>query len=336
MRRPAEPLRIAVAALGLAAATALAQDPARRGVDVFDAFCAECHVDGVRGAPKIGDRAAWSQRAAQGPAALTQHALYGIRNMPPHNRSKGLKDLEVRRAIVYMVNESGGRWPEPVGTRGPAKERSGAQVARDYCAQCHDNGLNAAPLTGDQNAWASLFARHSMDALVRSVARGHGDMPARGGEANLTDEEMRSATLYMGGSQAARAAADRRAALAPPVSSVEKIAGDLRILLALTPASELRSYPSGAANRAARGTYLVNVVVLDRKTGAPVANALVEARVEPQDPRAKAGEVQLIPIGAAGYGAYLKLEPRKGYALLVRIRPPGGAKQVEARFERVL
>ena len=336
MRRPVEPLRIAVAALGLAAAAALAQDPARRGVDVFDAFCAECHVDGARGAPKIGDRAEWGRRAAQGPAALTQHVLYGIRDMPPHNLGKGLNDLEIRRAIVYMVNESGGRLPEPVGTRGPATERSGAQVARAHCAQCHDNGLNGAPLTGDQNAWASLFARRSMDSLVRAVARGHGDMAARGGEADLTDDELRSATVYMGGSQAARAAADRRAGLAAPVSSVEKTAGNLRILLALTPASELRSYPSGAAGRTARGTYLVNVVLLDRKTNAPVANALVEARVEPQDPRARAGEVQLIPIGAAGYGAYLKLEPRKGYALLVRIRPPGGARQVEARFERVL
>ena len=220
--------------------------------------------------------------------------------------------------------------------QGPATERSGAQVARAHCAQCHDNGLNAAPLTGDQNAWASLFARRSMDSLVRAVASGHGDMPVRGGEANLTDAELRSATLYMGGSQAARAAADRRAGLAPPVSSVEQAAGNLRILLALTRSSALRSYPSGAAGRTARGTYLVNVVVLDRKSNAPVANALVEARVEPQGPGAKAGEVQLVPIGAASYGAYLKLDPRKGYALLVRIRPPGGAAQVEARFERVL
>jgi hypothetical protein len=132
-------------------------------------------------------------------------------------------------------------------------------------------------------------------ALAQNPERS-GAQVARGGEANLTDDELRSATLYMGGSQAAR----------------------------------------GAAGGAARGTYLVNVVLLDRKTNAPVANALVEARVEPQDPRARPGDVQLVPIGAAGYGAYLKLEPRKGYALLVRIRPPGGAKQVEARFERVL
>ena len=214
--------------------------------------------------------------------------------------------------------------------------RSGAQVARAHCALCHDNGLNAAPVTGDQDAWASLVARRGMDALVRAVARGHGDMPARGGDARLTDAELRSATVYMAGSQAARAAADRRAGLAPPVASLEKTAGELRILLSLTPAGALRSYPAGAAGRAARNTYLVNVVVLDRKTNAPVAGAYVEARVEPQGPGARPGEVLLVPIGAAGYGAYLKLDPRLRYAVLVRIRPPGGAALVEARFERVL
>lgn len=214
--------------------------------------------------------------------------------------------------------------------------RSGAQVARAHCALCHDNGLNAAPVTGDQDAWASLIARRGMDALVRAVARGHGDMPARGGDARLTDAELRSATVYMAGSQAARAAADRRAGLAPPVASLEKTAGELRILLSLTPAGALRSYPAGAAGRAARNTYLVNVVVLDRKTNAPVAGAYVEARVEPQGPGARPGEVLLVPIGAAGYGAYLKLDPRLRYAVLVRIRPPGGAALVEARFERVL
>jgi cytochrome c5 len=212
--------------------------------------------------------------------------------------------------------------------------RSGAQVARAHCALCHDGGLNGAPLTGDQDAWASLIARRGMDALVRAVARGHGDMPARGGDAKLTDAELRSATVYMAGSQAARAAADRRAGLEPPVSSLEKTVGDLRIMLSLTPASALRSYPSGAAGRAARDTYLVNVVVLDRKTNAPVAGAVVEARVEPQGPGAKPGEVLLVPIGAAGYGAYLRLDPRQHYAVLLRIR--GRVAQIEARFERVL
>jgi cytochrome c5 len=217
-----------------------------------------------------------------------------------------------------------------------APERNGAQVAREHCALCHDGGLNGAPLTGDQNAWAELTARRGMDALVRAVAAGHGDMPARGGEARLTDAELRGATVYMSGSQAARAAADLRAGLEPPVTTLEKAAGELRVLLSLTPVRALRSYPANAAGRAARDLYLVNVVVLHRKTGAPVASAIVEARIEPQDSGAKRGEVLLVPIGAAGYGAYLKLDPRLSHTILVRIRPPGGAAQVEAKFERVL
>jgi len=335
-RIPIVTWRLALAAACVAAAPALAQDPVRRGVDIVDAYCAECHVDGVRGAPKIGDVADWGRRAERGPAALTQRALDGIRSMPPHGGGPGLSDLEIRRAIVYMVNESGGRWPEPVGTRGPARERSGAQVAREHCVMCHDGGLNDAPLTGDQNIWASLFARRGMDVLVRAVSRGHGDMPARGGDANLTDAELRSATVYMAGGQAARTAADRRAGLAPPVSSLEKFAGDLRVIVALTPTTALRSYPAGAAGRSVRGTYLVTVVLLDRRNNAPVAGALVEARVEPVGPGAKAGDVQLVPIGAASYGAYVNLRPRVGYALLVRVRPPGGAPPVEARFDRAL
>jgi len=215
-------------------------------------------------------------------------------------------------------------------------ERNGAQVARAHCAQCHDNGLNDAPVTGDQNAWASLIARRGMDVLVRAVARGHGDMPARGGDAKLTDAELRSATLYMAGSQAARAAADRRAGVEPPATSLEKAAGHLRILLALTPTAALRSYPAGAAGRAARDLYVLNIVVLDRRTGTAVAGAIVEARIEPQGPGAKPGEVLLVPIGAAGYGAYLRLDPRQHYALLVRIRPPGGATPVDVNFERLL
>ncbi|HUN68897.1 MAG TPA: c-type cytochrome [Burkholderiales bacterium] len=222
------------------------------------------------------------------------------------------------------------------GALAQAPERSGAQVARAHCALCHDGGLNDAPLTGDQNAWASLIARRGMDVLVRSVARGHGDMPPRGDKANLTDEELRAATLYMASSQAARAAADRRAGLEPPAASLEKAAGHLRILLSVTPAGALRSFPAGAAGRAARDLYLVNVVVLERNSNAPVAAAIVEARVEPQGPGAKPGEVLLVPIGAAGYGAYLRLDPRQRYALLVRVRPPGGAAQVEAKFDRVL
>ena len=36
-----------------------------------------------------------------------------------------------------------------------------------------------------------------LDVVVRSAINGHGGMPARGGLANLSDAELRSAIIYM-------------------------------------------------------------------------------------------------------------------------------------------
>ena len=62
-----------------AAAPVRAQDFVQRGVDVFEAVCAACHVKGEGGAPKIGDRNAWAKRAAQGQTGLANAAIDGIR-----------------------------------------------------------------------------------------------------------------------------------------------------------------------------------------------------------------------------------------------------------------
>ena len=61
-----------------------------------------------RGAPKIGDKKAWTKRASQGLTSLTKSALQGIRQMPPHGGNPNLTDTEIERAITYMVNQSGG------------------------------------------------------------------------------------------------------------------------------------------------------------------------------------------------------------------------------------
>jgi cytochrome c5 len=189
----------------LAAAPARGQDVELRGADVYEAVCAGCHSEGEKGAPRIGDRAAWSKRAARGLASLTQSALDGIRNMPPHGGDTSLSDLELRRAIVYMVNKSGGNWTEPTGPEQPAAGRSVAQVVQSYCALCHAAGYGGAPRIGDRAAWLPRTAL-GIDPLVRKVARGHDRMPPRGGQANLTDAELRDAVIYMISSASARGA----------------------------------------------------------------------------------------------------------------------------------
>jgi len=184
-------------ALGLAAllpAPSTATDLS--GKDVVDNTCIKCHGTGLNGAPKIGDAVAWKKRTSQGLESLTQHALLGIRKMPPHGTNFALSDIEIQRAITYMVNQSGGHWTEPISKSELPAERTGEQVVAAQCHKCHEAGLNGAPHIGVRSEWAPRLA-HGLDALVRSAINGHGGMPARGGMTDLTDSELRHAIIYM-------------------------------------------------------------------------------------------------------------------------------------------
>lgn len=183
-------------AMPIAPRPANAQGAERSGKEVVQAVCAACHATGANGAPKIGDQKVWSKRASQGLTSLTQHALEGIRKMPSHGGNPRLTDLEIGRAVAYMVNQSGGRWVEPVSAKDLATERSGEQVVKSQCIKCHHEGLRGAPKIGDREAWVPRM-KQGIDTLVRSAIRGHGGMPPRGGQANLTDSEIRAAVLYM-------------------------------------------------------------------------------------------------------------------------------------------
>ncbi|HSW83337.1 MAG TPA: c-type cytochrome [Usitatibacter sp.] len=187
---------IATAAL-CAAATALAAGPGdRSGKEVVDHVCAACHATGRDGAPKIGDAKAWEAREKRGLSALTATALEGVRKMPPHGGSLSLNDVEIKRAITYMVNQSGGSWQEPIDRRHLPADRTGEQIVKAQCIKCHGQGLNGAPKIGDKAAWIDR-AKLGFDSVVRSAINGHGAMPSRGGMPNLTDSEMRAAVTYM-------------------------------------------------------------------------------------------------------------------------------------------
>jgi cytochrome c5 len=195
---PRKLIMVAMVAFAVTVSTgeARAQAKERSGKEVVAATCAACHAEGVNGAPKIGDKQAWSKRAAKGFASLTQSALKGIRNMPPHGANMALTDTEIKRAIVYMVDQSGGHWVEPISKTQQPAPRTGEQIVKAQCSKCHLKGLNGAPKIGDRDAWIPRL-KDGLDPVVRSAINGHGAMPARGGLANLSDAEMRDAITYM-------------------------------------------------------------------------------------------------------------------------------------------
>ncbi|MCX7174535.1 MAG: c-type cytochrome [Proteobacteria bacterium] len=187
-------LLVALMPLAFGASPTLGAD--RTGQQVVAETCGNCHATGEKGAPKLGDKNAWAKRASQGLSELTQHALKGIREMPPHGGAANLSDHEIQLAITYMVNQSGGKWIEPTNKAVPAVARTGEQIVKLRCFECHQAGLNGAPKIGDRDAWTARVKR-GLDLVVGSAIHGHGAMPARGGLPDLTDAEIRNAVIYM-------------------------------------------------------------------------------------------------------------------------------------------
>jgi len=77
-----------------------------RGENTYKQVCSACHLMGVAGAPKTGDKDAWAPRVQQGLPTLNQHALQGIRGMPPKGGRVDLPDDVVLDAVAFMVGQS--------------------------------------------------------------------------------------------------------------------------------------------------------------------------------------------------------------------------------------
>jgi cytochrome c5 len=85
---------------------------ARRGGEIYRQTCATCHDAGVGGAPKLGDRKAWAPRIKEGKRTMVRMAIKGIRAMPPRGGNPSLSDEEMERAVIYLLNKSGGKFEE--------------------------------------------------------------------------------------------------------------------------------------------------------------------------------------------------------------------------------
>lgn len=83
---------------------------ASEGQSIYQNSCNACHGAGVAGSPKIGDKAAWGARIAQGNAVLIEHAIKGYQGekgyMPPKGGFMNLSDDQVSAAVLYMVSKS--------------------------------------------------------------------------------------------------------------------------------------------------------------------------------------------------------------------------------------
>ncbi|MGN5476036.1 c-type cytochrome [Cupriavidus basilensis] len=198
----------------------------KTGEHVYKEVCAACHATGAAGAPKYSNAGDWAPRIGQGFDGLLKSVLNGKGAMQARagTTPDDYSDYELGRAVVYMADAGGAKFPEPAApaaaapaiaaasdagaapaaaAAAPAPAAAPAAGAADtgkkvydqVCAACHAAGVAGAPKFGDKAAWAPRL-KEGMDAVHNFALKGKGVMPPKGGYAG-PDADVLAAADYM-------------------------------------------------------------------------------------------------------------------------------------------
>jgi cytochrome c5 len=77
-----------------------------------------------------------------------------------------------------------------------ARAADGKLIYAQACAMCHAQGVAGAPRLSDKLAWRPRIAAGKA-ALLTSVLKGKGAMPAKGGNASLSDADVNAAVEFI-------------------------------------------------------------------------------------------------------------------------------------------
>lgn len=214
-------------------------------------------------------------------------------------------------ASVILAAALAAAWPAAAVDR----ERTGEEIVRQKCSECHGTGLHGAPRIDDRSAWVPRM-KNGLDATVRSAIRGHGKMPARGGMADLTDTELRGAVLYMFNTAGPPTPPPPPPALGPN----QKIVDGMEVFLGLKPVKE--------------GMHHVNVTLRDEKSHAPIDNAQVEVSITNPVMGTETKKLSRTALDkTVSYGNDFRLSGKETHTITVRIRRPQRTGVAEAKFE---
>lgn len=205
----------------------------RTGEQVFNKICLQCHAadSTIAYSPKITHNDQWAPRIAKGFETLVKNAINGYTgpeggNMPAKGGAMDLTDDEVARAVAYMANQSGGNFAEPAAGAAAASGAAegdaasaaasgaapadmaaaggkGKEVFDASCFACHGAtaAIPFAPKVTKNDEWAPRI-KQGKETLYKHAIEGYtnpngGFMPAKGGFANLSDDDVKAAVDYM-------------------------------------------------------------------------------------------------------------------------------------------
>lgn len=115
-----------------------------------------------------------------------------------HKTPTSIKDRTAPTGSVYQVGDDVPVAEAPVEVS--AGVRDGEQVYSTKCAMCHAAGVAGAPKSGSSEAWADRIAQGE-SVLFEHAINGYqgkqGFMPAKGGCADCSDDEVIAAVQHM-------------------------------------------------------------------------------------------------------------------------------------------
>ncbi len=155
--------------------------------------------------------------------------------------------LKIDRNSALMSEEAIASRLKPVGevvvadATAASESRSGEAVYKSACGVCHEAGLLNSPRTGDAEAWRNRLAQGEK-TLVTNAIQGIRQMPARGGNPDLTDIEVARAVVYMANRSGANLKQSAQPRQAVAVEAAAKSAAPAR---APTPATDTAQSPAG-------------------------------------------------------------------------------------------
>ncbi|MGO1396024.1 MAG: c-type cytochrome [Halomonas sp.] len=97
---------------------------------------------------------------------------------------------------LCLQGEECGTAAAPAAAASSGGDIDGEGIYGNVCSACHESGAAGAPIRGEEEAWAERTEQGFATLLEHSI-NGIGAMPARGGNPNLSDEEMEAAAAYM-------------------------------------------------------------------------------------------------------------------------------------------
>jgi cytochrome c5 len=110
------------------------------------------------------------------------------------NSTKGADDTSLQTAVADANIKPIGN-VHTVDKSVAPKARTGEEVYNAICTGCHATGAMNAPKL-EKAAWDSRLA-NGLKGLMASAINGKGQMPAKGGDPSLTEEEIQNAILFM-------------------------------------------------------------------------------------------------------------------------------------------